>query len=121
MKKTFFLFLALFAFSFYYCGDKIEVYKSELKEVKVNTKIIKKIFDNKEYDVKISIGESFLGKVTSVSIEVLNDNASEYQKRLHINSEKINAKIKNFISSTNSIGISDSIGPTNCVSTCTKK
>lgn len=128
MEKKILLFLALLIFSFHYCANSILIYKSELKEVKVNTRLVNKTFDNKVYTIKVSVGENFLGKITSVNLEVMNDNDNKLYNTLSSNKEKMNEKIKNFISSINSpkgIGMTDSISPTSstgsCLSTCNKK
>lgn len=122
MKKQFFLFLALLAFSLHYCNDNNVFYKNDLKEVKINTVIIKKRFNNKIYDLKVSVGESFLGKVSSFSIEVLgNDNSLE--KVLLANKKNITKNIKTIISVKNSAngGAAPLVFSTgNCVSNCTK-
>ncbi|MCU7617406.1 hypothetical protein NZ698_09365 [Chryseobacterium sp. PBS4-4] len=120
MKKQFFLFLALLAFSFHYCNDNNLFYKNDLKEVKMNTVIIKKRLNNKIYDLKVSVGESFLGKVSSLSIEVLgNDNTLE--KVLLADKDKINKNIANIVSISNSAR-GGAVGPVltigSCFSTC---
>lgn len=123
MKKQFFLFLALLAFSFYYCNDNNLFYKNDLKEVKVNTILIKKKYNNKIYDLKVSVGESFLGKVSSFSIEVLgNDNTLE--KALLADKENIKNNLLRIISSVSSVGggkNSSVFTVGNCTSNCTIK
>ncbi|MBW8522222.1 hypothetical protein K0U91_07035 [Chryseobacterium chendengshani] len=121
MKKQFFLFVALLAFSFHYCNDNILFYKNDLKETKINTIIIQKKYNEKVYDLKVSIGENFLGKITSFSVEVLgNDNSLE--KILLFNKENIKKNIITIISNKNSAR-GGSIGPVstvgNCISNCT--
>jgi len=121
MKKHFFLFLALLTFSFHYCNDNNLFYKNDLKELKINTVVIKKRFNNKIYDLKVSVGESYLGKISSFSIEVLgNDTALE--KVLLADKERLNENIKNFISFSDSAR-GGAVGPVfstgNCISTCT--
>jgi len=119
MKKHFFLFLALLTFSFHYCNDNNLFYKNELKEVKTNTVVIKKRFNNKIYDLKVSIGESYLGKVSSLSIEVIG-NDSGFEKALLADKEKINQNIKNIISLSDS-SRGGAVGPVNGVGTCITK
>jgi hypothetical protein len=120
MKKQFFLFLALLIFSFSYCNDNVLIYKNDLKEVKIHTVIIQKKYNNKIYDLKVSVGEGFLGKVTSFSVEVLG-NDSSFEKLILNNREKIKTNLLNIITNSNS----SKVGPTstlgNSVSTCTKK
>lgn len=123
MKKQFFLFLALLAFSFHYCNDNNLFYKNDLKEVKVNTVVIQKKYNEKVYDLKVSVGESFLGKISSFSVEVLgSDNSLE--KVLLANKENIKKNITTIISIKSSprggaIGAVFTVG--NCVSNCTGK
>jgi len=122
MTKQFFLFLALLVFSFSYCNDNILIYKNDLKEVKINTVVIQKKYNDKIYDLKISVGEGFLGKVASFSIEVL-DNDSEFKNLIVNNREKIKSNLLEIITNSNSLQRS-AIGPVltvgNCVSNCTK-
>jgi len=121
MKKQFFLFLALLAFSFHYCNDNNLFYKNDLKEIKINTVVIKKKYNNKIYDLKVSVGESFFGKVSSLSIEVLG-NDTTLEKVLLADKDRINENIKNIISLSNSArgGKSGPVLTTgNCISKCT--
>ncbi len=123
MKKQFFLFLALLVFSFHYCGDNLLIYKNELKEIKINTVIIQKKYNDKVYDLKVSVGEGFLGKLTSFSVEVLG-NHKNIEKILFSNKENIEANLLQIISSANSLrgGASGPVLSTgNCVSNCTAK
>ncbi|KUJ57662.1 hypothetical protein [Chryseobacterium aquaticum] len=121
MKKQFFLFLALLAFSFHYCNDNNLFYKNDLKEIKINTVVIKKRFNNKIYDLKVSVGESYLGKVSSFSIEVLG-NDTTLEKVLLADKNRINENIKNILSISNSAR-GGAVGPVlstgNCISKCT--
>lgn len=128
MEKKVLLFLALLIFSFHYCTNSILIYKTELKEAKVNTRLINKTFDNKVYTIKVSVGENFLGKITSVNLEIMNDYDNKLYNILLSNKEKLNEKFKIFISSINSIkgvGTTTSISPVSstgsCLSTCNKK
>ncbi|MEA1847327.1 MULTISPECIES: hypothetical protein [unclassified Chryseobacterium] len=121
MKKQFFLFIALLAFSFYYCNDNNLFYKNDLKEIKTNIVIVQKEYNNKVYDLRVTVGESFLGKLSSLSIEVLGNDKS-LEKALLANREKINQNIKNIISNLNTVrtlaaGPVSTVG--NCVSRCT--
>lgn len=126
MKKQFFLFLAMLAFSFHYCNDNILIYKNDLKELKVNTVIIQKKYNDKIYDLKVYVGEGFLGKVSSFSIEVLGNDTS-LEKVISINKEKIKANLLRIISISNSAKGGPqkpvtSIGGTgfgNCLGACT--
>lgn len=122
MKKHFFLFLALLTFSFSYCNYNIIIYKNDLKEVKINTVIIQKKYNDKIYDMKVSMGESFLGKVTSFSIEVLG-NDSSFENVIVNNREKIKTNLLQIITNSNPLQ-RGAIGPVltvgNCVSNCTK-
>ena len=45
MKKLF-LFLTLLIFSFHYCNDNILIYKNDLKEIKINTVVIQKKYND---------------------------------------------------------------------------
>ncbi|KQT21638.1 hypothetical protein ASG22_15910 [Chryseobacterium sp. Leaf405] len=121
MKKLF-LFLTLLIFSFHYSNNNVLIYKNDLKEVKTHTVIIHKKYNDKIYDLKISVGEGFLGKVTSFSIEVL-DNGSEFKNLIVNNREKIKSNLLEIITNSNSLQRS-AIGPVltvgNCVSNCTK-
>jgi hypothetical protein len=123
MKKLF-LFLALLIFSFHYCNDNILIYKNDLKEIKVNTVVIQKKYNDKIYDLKVSVGENFLGKVTSFSIEVLG-NDSSFENVIINSREKIKINLLKIISDSNSSKYAPSIGPVvtvgNCYSNCTKK
>ncbi|MGO4710086.1 hypothetical protein AB4Y90_13405 [Chryseobacterium sp. 2TAF14] len=87
----------MLVFSFHYCNDNISIYKNDLKELKVNTVIIQKKYNNKIYDLKVSVGESFLGKISSLSIEVLGNDRS-LEKVISINKEKIKANLLKIIS-----------------------
>ena len=123
MKKQFFLFLALLVFSFHYCGDNLLIYKNELKEIKINTVIIQKKYNHKVYDLKVSVGEGFLGKVTSFSVEVLGDDQS-FEKILSANKENIKTNLLQIISSVSSGRGGKGSGVFtvgNCVSVCTQK
>lgn len=91
----------MLAFSFHYCNDNILIYKNDLKELKVNTVIIQKKYNDKIYDLKVSVGEGFLGKVSSFSIEVLG-NDSSLEKVISINKEKIKANLLKIILFSNS-------------------
>ena len=122
MKKQFFLLLAMLVFSFYYCNDNISIYKNDLKELKVNTVVIKKKYNGKTYDLKVSLGESFLGKVSSFSIEVLGNDRS-LEKVISTNKERIKANLLRIISAkggpekpVTSLG---GIGFSNCLGACT--
>lgn len=119
MKKQFFLFLALLIFSFSYCNDNVLIYKNDLKEVKINTVVIQKKYNDKIYDLKVSVGEDFLGKVTSFSIEVLG-NDSSVEKLILNNREKIKTNLLKIISNSNSSKIGPVLTIGNCVSNCTK-
>ena len=90
MKKLF-LFLTLLIFSFHYCNDNILIYKNDLKEIKINTVVIQKKYNDKVYDLKVSVGEDFLGKVTSFSIEILG-NDSSFENVIINSREKIKYK-----------------------------
>jgi len=123
MKKQFFLFLALLAFSFHYCNDNNLFYKNDLKEVKINTVVIKKRFNNKIYDLKVSVGESFLGKVSSFSVEVLG-NDTTLEKVLLANKENIKNNIVAITSMKSSAKGGKGNGMFtvgNCTSNCTSK
>lgn len=119
MKKQFFLFLALLIFSFSYCNDNVLIYKNDLKEVKINTVVIQKKYNDKIYDLKVSVGEDFLGKVTFFSIEVLG-NDSSVEKLILNNREKIKTNLLKIISNSNSSKIGPVLTIGNCVSNCTK-
>ncbi len=121
MKKQFFLFFALLSFSFHYCNDNNIFYNNDLKEIKTNTVIIQKEYNSKVYDLKVTVGESFLGKLSSLSIEVLGNDKS-LEKVLLANKEKIRKNIQDIISNSNSLK-SLAVGPVstvgNCLSRCT--
>ena len=123
MKKLF-LFLALLIFSFHYCNDNIIIYKNDLKEIKINTVVIQKKYNDKAYDLKVSVGEDLLGKVSSFSIEILGDDSS-FENVIINNREKIKTNLLQIISDSNSFkygpGMSGPVSNTvSCYSTCTK-
>lgn len=122
MKKQLFLFFALLIFSFHYCNDKIQIYKNELKEIKSNTVFIQKKYNDKVYNLKVSIGEGILGKVSSFSIEVM-DGDNDFEKYIVANKEKIKTNLLNIISKAFFKEYIGSPVPTTggCYSTCTKK
>lgn len=116
MKKQFFLFFALLAFSFHYCNDNNVFYNNDLKEIKTNTVIIQKEYNSKVYDLKVTVGESFLGKLSSLSIEVLGNDKS-LEKALLANKEKIRKNIQDIISNSSSFR-SLAVGPVSTVGSC---
>ncbi len=123
MKKLF-LFLTLLIFSFHYCNDNILIYKNDLKEIKINTVVIQKKYNDKVYDLKVSVGEDFLGKVTSFSIEILG-NDSSFENVIINSREKIKTNLLKIISDSNSSRLSPGIGGPaisvgTCFSNCTK-
>lgn len=98
------------------------LYKNDLKEVNIRTKTIKKVFENKTYDIQLSVGETFLGDVTSVSIEILDTETSKLYNVLLLNKKTISENIEKLISGISpSIGRGIPVNPVgNCLSTCNK-
>lgn len=123
MKKLF-LFLAFLIFSFHYCNDNIIIYKNDLKEIKISTVLIQKKYNDKVYDLKVSVGEDLLGKVSSFSIEILGDDSS-FENVIINSREKIKTNLLKIISDSNSLKYGPGIGGPvvsigSCYSNCTK-
>lgn len=124
MKNKILLLLILMVSCLSYANDNvISVYKNnDLKETNVKSKMFSKVVNDKVYNIKLIIGETFLGDVASVSLEVVDDEDSIMYNYLSSSKEEITKSIEAILISLKSKLLKP--GPTDngwCILGCNDK